>query len=82
MIGQNESLIYLIPLALEELGKNILAEGDLYEGDLLTNVLKIDADYWIQDTESLNRLQDLLGSNKSKLELANLPQFKELVTSF
>ncbi len=39
MIGQGFSLEYLIPLAIEELKKNIAAEGDFYEGDLLISVI-------------------------------------------
>jgi hypothetical protein len=39
MIGQKIGLNYLMPLALKELEENILAEGDLYEGDLLSNVV-------------------------------------------
>lgn len=35
MIGQQIGLPYLIPLAIEELSKNLLVEGDFYEGDLL-----------------------------------------------
>ena len=38
LIGQSIDLTYLIPLAIETLEKEILAEGDLYEGDLLTAV--------------------------------------------
>lgn len=46
MIGQNIGLKYLLPLASETLQKNILAEGNMYEGDLLTNVLKSKKEYW------------------------------------
>lgn len=46
MIGQNIGLKYLIPIATEKLNENILAEGDFYEGDLLTTVLKSDPEFW------------------------------------
>ena len=72
MIGQNETLIYLIPLALEELDKNTLAEGDLFEGDLLTNVLNCDADYWKKDPDSLRKLKVLLARDKTRLDQAGL----------
>jgi hypothetical protein len=39
MIGQRESLEYLIPLAIEKLRADILAEGDMYKGDLLLAVV-------------------------------------------
>jgi hypothetical protein len=38
LIGQNCNLEIIIPLALDRLRENILAEGDYYEGDLLKNV--------------------------------------------
>jgi hypothetical protein len=40
MIGQNIGLEYLVPLALERLQAEPYAEGDLYPGDLLVNVLR------------------------------------------
>ena len=46
MIGQNEGLPILVPLAIGILKENILAEGDFYEGDLLVNVLESDQKFW------------------------------------
>ena len=46
MIGQNIGLQYLVPLALEHLRKDPLAEGDFYPGDLLKMVLAADAHFW------------------------------------
>ncbi|GAB2815175.1 contact-dependent growth inhibition system immunity protein [Ferruginibacter profundus] len=46
MIGQEIGLPYLIPLAIEHLKENLFAEGDLYEGDLLQMVLKVDTTFW------------------------------------
>ena len=45
-IGQNLSLDYLIPLALEQLEVEPWISGDYYEGDLLKNVLSIPVVYW------------------------------------
>src|SRR5438132_1243460 len=39
MIGQNFSLEYLIPLAIEHLQRDPFAAGDFYPGDLLGCVL-------------------------------------------
>lgn len=52
MIGQNIGLNYLIPLAIEELRKDILVEGNLYKGDLLMNILKSEIDYWKIEKEN------------------------------
>src|SRR5690349_15443526 len=46
MIGQQFSLDYLMPLALETLSANLFAEGDFFEGDLLKNVLSVNTEFW------------------------------------
>lgn len=46
MIGQQISLDYLIPLALEVLDNDLFAEGNFYEGDLLANTLAIETSFW------------------------------------
>lgn len=46
MIGQDIGLPFLIPLALDILETNILAEGDYYGGDLLNAVLTSDCNFW------------------------------------
>ena len=46
MIGQKIGLNMLVPLALETISDNILAEGDYYPGDLLEMLLKIDSIFW------------------------------------
>ena len=46
MIGQHFSLEFLIPLALERLRQEPLAEGAFYPGDLLAVVLRAGAAFW------------------------------------
>jgi hypothetical protein len=46
MIGQNIGLVYLVPLALEQLHANPFAEGAYYPCDLLVNVLGSDTQFW------------------------------------
>lgn len=46
MIGQGIGLDHLVPLALERLKENPLAEGDMYPGDLLTAVLSAPVEFW------------------------------------
>ena len=41
MIGQQMGLEFLVPQALEILGREPLAEGELYRGDLLSAVTKM-----------------------------------------
>ena len=49
LIGQNLNLDNLIPLALDRLKENILAEGDLFPGDLLKSVLDSDSNFWTKN---------------------------------
>jgi hypothetical protein len=49
MIGQNSSLKYLVPLAIERLHVDSLLKGDGYEGDLLNAVLTVEKNFWIED---------------------------------
>jgi CDI immunity proteins len=46
MIGQEISLAYLLPIAIEKLKENPLAAGNYFEGDLLENVLSIKKYFW------------------------------------
>ncbi len=64
MIGQNIGLKYLIPMALETLKDNVLAEGDLYEGDLLKSVLTSDKDFWENEKDNFEDLEKLIRENE------------------
>ncbi|WP_436524237.1 contact-dependent growth inhibition system immunity protein [Actinoplanes sp. HUAS TT8] len=47
LIGQRVGVAVLVPLALDILERDPLAEGDFYPGDLLSVVLRrVPADYW------------------------------------
>ncbi|HET9109950.1 MAG TPA: contact-dependent growth inhibition system immunity protein [Ktedonobacterales bacterium] len=46
MIGQNFSLDYLMPLAIEQLQRDPLVAGDFYPGDLLRAVLRVESGFW------------------------------------
>ncbi|MFJ7913027.1 contact-dependent growth inhibition system immunity protein [Kitasatospora sp. NPDC096204] len=54
LIRQDVGLAYLLPLAVEVLRSDPLAEGNMYEGDLLAAVLTRDAGAWI-DSPKLRR---------------------------
>lgn len=61
MIGQQISLPILVPLALERLEAEPLAEGRYYPGDLLCSVLKIDERFWTDHADSLQRIRRVVG---------------------
>lgn len=63
MIGQNIGLRYLIPLALDKLDENILADGDL-----LQVVLKSDKEYWKAEKENWKRMCGIFNRDTSLLE--------------
>lgn len=60
MIGQQIGLKWLLPMAVEILEREPLAEGDLYAGDLLASVLRVDTDFWTEHWAWRDRLQRLL----------------------
>jgi len=68
MIGQNIGLLYLIPLALEVLDDNILADGDFYEGDLLKVVLTSKPGFWKNDVEKWKRMCEIYERDKKLLD--------------
>jgi hypothetical protein len=68
LIGQNDGLTYLIPLAIEKLKENIFAEGDLYEGDLFAAVLTSDASFWKQNPTLKQGVEELLSARQKEIE--------------
>jgi hypothetical protein len=67
MIGQGLGLPYLVPLAIEKLGEDLFAEGDYYPGDLLTSVLNIDNNFWLNKAELRSQVVNLISHRKSEL---------------
>ncbi|MFF5079446.1 contact-dependent growth inhibition system immunity protein [Actinoplanes sp. NPDC000266] len=57
LIGQKEGLETLVPLALDELERDPLAEGDFYPGDLLAAVVRAPHSYWERHTDQAARLR-------------------------
>ena len=68
MIGQNFGLTFLIPIALEKLKPNILAEGDFYEGDLLKSVLTSEASFWKDRVDLFDELDKMIRDNTGLLD--------------
>ena len=60
MIGQGFSLQYLIPMALQYLKDDIYVEADFYPGDLLNNVLWVDARFWVLHRELWKEVNELI----------------------
>ncbi|MDY7393910.1 contact-dependent growth inhibition system immunity protein [Aureibaculum sp. 2210JD6-5] len=81
MIGQEIGLKYLMPLAIEELEKNILAEGDLYEGDLLANVLgEQTKKYWRNNNSAWKNIVKLIHLSKDKFSERDYEKIQNKIT--
>ena len=77
LIGQSIGLKFLVPVALDILAVNPLAEGDMYKGDLLASVATVPDKFWQQNTELNNQLVEI----KSELEIIIGTITEELVPS-
>jgi hypothetical protein len=67
MIGQRISLPILIPLAVERLEEEPLAEGRFYPGDLLQAVFGAGEAFWGSHPDSLQRVRKVVGRVKDLL---------------
>jgi hypothetical protein len=67
LIGQDVGLSYLLPLALKVLRDNPMAEGDMYEGDLLSAVLTRNPAVWTEASGLGGELRAIVS------ELTDLP---------
>ncbi|HUE15278.1 MAG TPA: contact-dependent growth inhibition system immunity protein [Planctomycetaceae bacterium] len=67
MIGQQFSLPFLVPLALEKLEENPLVEGDYYPGDLLKVVLRVPEEFWGVHPDLRNALRRIFVKTKELL---------------
>lgn len=67
MIGQAIGLYFLMPLAIETLTENLFAEGDMYEGDLLKNVLDVDTKFWNENKIYWLQLNDLIKDRRHEI---------------
>ncbi|MGW1394877.1 contact-dependent growth inhibition system immunity protein [Streptomyces nigra] len=67
LIRQDVGVAYLLPLAMEVLRVTPLAEGDMYEGDLLAAVLTRSAEVWRDFPELRREVREIVS------ELADVP---------
>jgi hypothetical protein len=67
MIGQSIGLPYLVPLALQDLRKDPLAEGDFYPGDLLKSMLTADSTFWRDHPEWRDEVREIATGTLTRL---------------
>lgn len=68
MMSQDIGTQFILPFAILELRKDILAEGDMYPGDLLNNILRLPHVFWKEHTELKQIIIGLVTDNAEVLE--------------
>jgi hypothetical protein len=68
MLGQQEGLSFLVPIAIEILNDDLFAEGDFYPGDLLKAVLTIDSSFWAENRHLWAMVNDLIEDKDDEME--------------
>jgi hypothetical protein len=69
LISQQIGIEFLIGIALKKLELNIIAEGNLYEGDLLDSVSKIPAKFWNKNKTEFEKLKIIIEKGKEKIKI-------------
>jgi hypothetical protein len=74
LIGQQSSLEYLIPLAIERLRDDPLAEGDFGRGDLLVSVLRADSKFLVGQPDYRRSIAEII--SRALPALATLEEYE------
>lgn len=87
LINQGIALKYILPSAIEILSRNLFAEGDYFEGDLLKSVLTIDESFWKENSTLKDEVREICLKEFSKIDGLDLSEsikedMKTLVSSF
>jgi hypothetical protein len=81
LISQSIGLEHIVPLALDKLDEDILAEGDFYKGDLLIPLSKLPNKFWDSNATLLTNLKVKVEKNsdyiKSEMGEKELNRIKE-----
>ncbi|MCK0137423.1 contact-dependent growth inhibition system immunity protein [Arenibacter sp. S6351L] len=80
LISQKIGIEYLIGIVLKTLERNAIAEGNLYEGDLLIAVSKIPSEFWKENKKEFGIFKRIVTRNSEliKNELGE-KEFNELL---
>jgi CDI immunity proteins len=68
LLNQGIGIAFVLPLAVDVLERDPLAEGDFYPGDLLQSVLNVSTEYWSAHPRLKKRLESSLRKRKSEVE--------------
>ena len=80
MIGQNISLKYLLPIAIDKLTENPFVEGDFHYGDLLWSVLNVESTFWELHPQMYQEVLETVSGLSTILEeiIESIKKFEEL----
>ena len=68
LISQNIGIEYIIGIVLKTLERNVIAEGDLYEGDLLNAVSKIPSEFWNENKTEFGIFKSIVERNSELIK--------------
>lgn len=68
LISQNIGTEYIIGIALEKLERNILTEGDFYEGDLLVSISGLPTEFWNEKQTEFRTFKNLVERNSELIK--------------
>ncbi len=69
LISQKIGLKHIIKIGIKELNKNILAEGDFYEGDLLMAISNVQPEFWNQNRTEFLTFKNIVERNSEVIKL-------------
>ncbi len=69
LISQKIGLKYIVKLGINELDKNILAEGDFYEGDLLVAISALPIEFWNKNKTEFLTFKNIVERNSELIKL-------------
>jgi len=72
MISRQIGLDYLVPLALETLSKDLFNKGTLFRDDLLENVLSIQTQFWDNNKEHWNTLNQIIMASQAEVAVKKI----------
>lgn len=69
LISQKVGLKHIIKIGISELDKNILAEGDFYEGDLLMAISNVQSEFWNENKTEFLTFKNIVERNSEVIKL-------------
>lgn len=83
MIGQQVSLPFLVPLAIERLEPDPLVSGNLYDGDLLHAVLGVEEPFWSNHPGLFERMCAIVDEAEDLLQVTGPdPRLERMLKTF